>query len=45
MDNKKKFIYFPSLSAGGTAGAFKKNKDVMPGLTCRFYAEDFPEEW
>jgi len=41
----KRFIYFPSLSAGGSADAFKKNKDVQPGLTSRFYAEEFPEEW
>ena len=27
MTNPKKFIYFPSLSAGGSADAFKKNKD------------------
>ena len=40
----KRFIYFPSLSAGGSADAFKKNKDVQPGLTSRFYAEEFPEE-
>lgn len=44
-EKQKRFIYFPSLSAGGTATHFKKNADVMPGLTCRFWDESFPEEW
>ena len=30
----KDLIYYPSLSAGGCAGDFKKNKEVKPGLTC-----------
>ena len=41
----KEIIYYPSLSAGGCAGDFKKNKEVKPGLTCRFYSEEFPERW
>lgn len=41
----KRFIYFPSLSAGGSATSFKKNHEIDPGLTSRFYHPDFPEEW
>ena len=41
----KDLIYYPSLSAGGCAGDFKKNKEVKPGLSCRFYDKDFPERW
>ena len=41
----KDLIYYPSLSAGGCAGDFKKNKEVKPGLTCRFYDKEFPEPW
>lgn len=45
-DNEpKRFIYFPSLSAGGVASAFKKNTQIDPGLTARFYHPDFPQEW
>ena len=40
----KDLIYYPSLSAGGCAGDFKKNKEVKPGLTCRFYDKEFPEK-
>jgi hypothetical protein len=41
----KDLIYYPSLSAGGCSDYFKKNKEVKPGLTSRFYSEEFPEEW
>ena len=41
----KDLIYYPSLSAGGCAGDFKKNKEIKPGLTCRFYDKEFPERW
>ena len=41
----KDLIYYPSLSAGGCAGDFKKNKEVKPGLSCRFYDKEFPERW
>jgi hypothetical protein len=41
----KDLIYYPSLSAGGCAGDFKKNKEVKPGLSCRFYSKEFPERW
>ena len=41
----RKPLFIPSLSAGGTAASLKKNREVEPGLTSRFYAEDFPEEF
>jgi hypothetical protein len=41
----RKPLFIPSLSAGGTAASLKKNREVEPGLTTRFYAEDFPEEF
>ena len=41
----KELIYYPSLSAGGSADALKKNKEVKPGLTARFYDKTFPERW
>jgi hypothetical protein len=41
----KRTIYFPSLSSGALASSLKKNREVKPGLTTRFYAEEFPEKW
>jgi hypothetical protein len=41
----RKPLFIPSLSAGGTASSLKKNREIEPGLTSRFYAEDFPEEF
>jgi len=41
----KNLIYYPSLSAGGSADALKKNKEIKPGLTSRFYSKEFPELW
>lgn len=42
---KKDLIYFPSLSAGGTASDLKKNKYVKDGLPARFYSNEWPDEW
>ena len=40
-----KFIYFPSFSAGEYGDQLRKNKRLRSGLTCRFYADDFPEQF
>ena len=46
MENKEKeFIYFPSLSAGGFASALIKNQKLSSGVPCRFYSDEYPEEW
>lgn len=45
MSNEKKLIYYPSLSAGGMKSHFKQNRDILPGLTSRFYSSRFPEPW
>ena len=46
MKNKEKeFIYFPSLSAGGFASALIKNQKLSSGVPCRFYSDEYPEEW
>ena len=43
--SKSKFIYFPSFSAGEYGDQLRKNKTLRSGLTCRFYADDFPEQF
>lgn len=41
----KKFIYYPSLSAGSMVSAFKKDSKFEDGTTMRFFGKDYPEEW
>ena len=41
----KKFIYYPSLSAGSMVSAFKKDAKFEDGTTMRFFSKDYPEEW
>ena len=41
----KKFIYYPSLSAGSMVSAFKKDTKFSDGTTMRFFAKEYPEEW
>jgi hypothetical protein len=41
----KKFIYYPSLSAGSMVSAFKKDTKFSDGTTMRFFSKDYPEEW
>lgn len=41
----KKFLYYPSLSAGSMVSAFKKDKKFTDGTTMRFFNGDYPEEW
>jgi len=45
--NKKigKFKYFPSFSAGEFGHGLLKNHKFKDELTCRFYTEEFPEEF
>jgi hypothetical protein len=41
----KKFIYYPSLSAGSMVSAFKKDTRFSDGTTMRFFGKEYPEEW
>ena len=41
----KRFIYFPSLSAGDMVSAFKKDKKFTNGVTCKFFDSTYPEKW
>jgi hypothetical protein len=41
----KKFIYYPSLSAGSMVSAFKKDAKFEDGTTMRFFGKDYPEDW
>ena len=41
----KKFIYYPSLSAGSMVSAFKKDTKFTDGTTMRFFAKEYAEEW
>jgi hypothetical protein len=45
MNNKKKLVYFPSLSSGAFAAPISKNAEVAPGVPYRFWDERVPEEW
>ena len=40
-----KFKYFPSFSAGEFGHGLYKNHKFKDELTCRFYTEEFPEEF
>lgn len=41
----KRFIYFPSLSAGSMISAFKKDLRFEGGTTVKFFASEYPKEW
>ena len=41
----KKFIYYPSLSAGSMVSAFKKDTKFTDGTTMRFFSKEYPEEF
>jgi hypothetical protein len=45
MDKPKEFIYFPSLSAGGFASSLIKDDKLSSGVPCRFYSDEYPEEF
>lgn len=44
-NQQKRPIYFPSLSAGAYSQGIKKNSEVAPGVTYRFWEDTTPEEW
>jgi len=39
------FIYYPSLSAGASKNWLMKNDELRPGMSPRFYTDEFPERW
>ena len=42
---EKQIVYFPSLSAGAFASPLKKNAEIAPGISIRFWDDSVPEEW
>jgi len=40
-----KFKYFPSFSVGGFGDVLRKNFKFNDGFPCRFYSEEFPEQY
>jgi hypothetical protein len=44
-EEQKRFIYFPSLSAGSMVSAFKKDQKFEDGTPVKFYDSRYPEEW
>jgi len=44
-EKQKEFIYFPSLSAGGFASSLIKDDKLSSGHPCRFYTDEYPEEY
>jgi len=45
FQESKKFIYYPSLSSGNSKAWFVKNDEIAPGVSCRFYEEDYEERY
>ena len=41
----KKFVYFPSFSAGVYGAGCKMDSKLKNGVSCRFYSKEFPEEF
>ena len=44
-EEQKRFIYFPSLSAGSMVSAFKKDQKFEDGTPVKFYDSRYPDEW
>jgi hypothetical protein len=44
-EQPKRFIYFPSLSAGSMVSAFKKDMKFSSGDPVKFYDSRYPEDW
>ena len=42
---KKRYIFFPSLSSGNSKDWLIKNKPMKSGITSRFYCDTYPEEY
>jgi hypothetical protein len=45
MSENKRFIYFPSLSAGSMVSAFKKDMKFESGDPVKFFDSRYPEKW
>jgi hypothetical protein len=45
MNEKKKLVYFPSLSSGAYASPLTKDMEVAPGVPYRFWDDRVPEKW
>ena len=45
MAENKRFIYFPSLSAGSMVSAFKKDMKFESGDPVKFFDSRYPAEW
>ena len=39
------FCYYPSLSSGASKAWLQKNVELSPGVTSRFYSDDYPEKF
>jgi hypothetical protein len=44
-EQPKRFIYFPSLSAGSMVSAFKKDMKFTSGDPVKFYDSRYPDNW
>ena len=44
-EQNKRFIYFPSLSAGSMVSAFKKDMKFESGAPVKFFDSRYPKEW
>ena len=44
-EEQKRFIYFPSLSAGSMVSAFKKDMKFESGDPVKFFDSRYPSEW
>ena len=44
-EQNKRFIYFPSLSAGSMVSAFKKDMKFESGAPVKFFDTRYPNEW
>jgi hypothetical protein len=40
-----KFIYYPSFSAGASRSWLTKDVELNPGVSSRFYSDNYPKEW
>ena len=39
------FVYYPSFSSGASRSWLTKNVELSPGISSRFYADNYPDEW
>jgi len=44
-EQDKRFIYFPSLSAGSMVSAFKKDMKFENGDPVKFFDSRYPDKW